>query len=105
MKMIPMSELNHVLKNKKSDSLILDVRTPEEFEQGHVPGAKNIPHDEVPQRLSEIEGHSEVFIYCRAGVRAQFAACEIQKLGIELICVSSGGMPDWVRLGLPVENH
>jgi rhodanese-related sulfurtransferase len=45
--------------------VLLDVRTPEEFASGHVPGALNIPHDELAQRLGEVEGQqsSEVVVH------------------------------------------
>ena len=55
--------------------LLLDVRTPGEFAAGHVPGAVNIPHDEVAARLSELEPYRErgVVLYCQSGRRAGMA--------------------------------
>ncbi len=54
---------------------LLDVRTPEEFREGHVPGARNIPVQELPRRLAEVgPPGTPVVVYCRAGARAESAA-------------------------------
>lgn len=55
--------------------VILDVRTPREFEDGHVPGAINISHDELSGRLDELVQHKEsaIVVYCRSGKRAGIA--------------------------------
>lgn len=60
--------------------LILDVRSPKEFEQGHVPGAINIPHDQLAQRLEElnIQKTDEVVVYCRSGRRAANASAVLK---------------------------
>lgn len=55
------------------DVLILDVRTPEEFAQGHLDGALNIPVDSLEARLNELPAHRPLLIYCRMGVRAERA--------------------------------
>ena len=55
-----------------SSPVILDVRTPEEYAAGHVPGAINIPHDQVRARLAEIDSAKDqpIVVYCRSGRRA-----------------------------------
>ena len=54
---------------------LLDVRTPEEFREGHLPGALNIPVQELPKRLSEVgPPGTPVVVYCKAGARAASAA-------------------------------
>ena len=55
--------------------VILDVRTPEESAAGHVPGAVNIPVDDLPARIAEVPASrdAEVLVYCRSGRRAQTA--------------------------------
>ena len=67
--------------------LLLDVRTPEEFAQGHLPGAVLIPHDQLASRLAEIEGKPWVLVYCRSGARA--AGRALWRLGS---CLSRGGV-------------
>lgn len=64
--------------------LLLDVRTPEEFAQGHLPGAVLIPHDQLAQRLDEIEKERWVLVYCRSGARASKAQDVLEEAGIEV---------------------
>jgi phage shock protein E len=61
---------------------VVDVRTPEEFASGHVPGAINIPYDQLPRRAAEIGPPStKVVLYCRTGRRSGMAAEALQKAG------------------------
>jgi rhodanese-related sulfurtransferase len=61
---------------------LLDVRTPEEFREGHVPGARNIPVQELAARLSEVgPPGTPVVVYCKAGMRAASAAQVLQRAG------------------------
>ncbi len=61
---------------------VVDVRTPEEFASGHVPGAINIPFDELPRRAAEIGPPSTaVVVYCRTGRRSGIAADALKKAG------------------------
>jgi phage shock protein E len=61
---------------------VVDVRTPEEFASGHVPGAVNIPYDQLPGRAAEIGPPStSVVLYCRSGRRSGIAVEALQKVG------------------------
>ena len=76
--------------------IILDVRTPEEFAAGHIPGALNIPNetigtDEIPQ-LPEKE--QRIYVYCRSGNRSKQASEKLVALGYTNI-VEFGGIIDW----------
>ena len=53
--------------------MIVDVRDPDEFENGHVPGAINLPLNEIRQRLDELPRDREVWLYCGVGQRAYYA--------------------------------
>lgn len=81
-------------------ALLLDVRTPEEFADGHVEGAVNISHDEVPARLDEIrelaggDAHHPVVIYCRSGGRAGKAKAALLEAGFDRV-TNLGGLSDW----------
>ena len=86
---------------------ILDVRTPEEFASGHVPGAVNIPYDQLPDRIAEIPPPGgTIVLYCRSGRRAEVAAKVLRQAGhdgseLEFL---AGDMPGWIRDGRPVER-
>lgn len=85
--------------------LILDVRSPEEYKAGHIPGAINIPHDQMGSRLAEISSHKnkEVVLYCRSGRRVAIAADILQSAGFSKLLHLDGDMYDWQSNGkLPV---
>lgn len=81
---------------------ILDVRTPAEYAEGHVPGAVNLPHDQVAERLAEVPRDKDVVLYCRSGRRAQVAADVLSSRGYERLSLLEGDMPAWIERGLPV---
>lgn len=67
----------------KPDTLWLDVRTAEEFADGHISGAVNIPHTEVVERIGELklDKATPIAIYCRSGRRAAIALEALKQLG------------------------
>lgn len=62
-------------------AVIVDVRTPWEFEAGHAKGAVNIPFDQIAARAGELPRDRPVVLYCRTGRRSGIAAGELQRLG------------------------
>jgi rhodanese-related sulfurtransferase len=70
-------------KNTCGNFLILDVRTPMEFNMGHVDGAMNISHDEVPARISELLSYKNkrIYVICRSGNRSAFACDVMSRMG------------------------
>jgi len=86
------------------DLTLLDVRSTEEFAAGHVPGAINIPVDQLEGRLSELKSGDEIVVYCFAGPRAA-AALELL-LGREFRRVEHlrGDFSEWESSGGPVET-
>ena len=88
----------------QTDMLILDVRTPAEFSAGHIPGAINIPHMELPSRLREVQPHraKEVVVYCEAGGRAGIAEHALREAGFANVRHLAGDMAAWRRTALPI---
>jgi rhodanese-related sulfurtransferase len=65
---------------------VVDVRTPEEFSAGHVPGALNIPHDQMASRHGEIGPPSTpVLVYCKSGRRTEIATRTLREKGFSAI--------------------
>ena len=63
-------------------AVLVDVRSPEEYAEGHLVGAINIPKDDLPQRLDEVGGPEKVvLLYCRSGMRSSSATSTLQDLG------------------------
>lgn len=83
---------------------VLDVRSPEEFVTGHVPGAVNIPFDQVAGRLAEIPKDQDLVLYCRSGRRASIAADVLVANGYAPPSLLEGDMGGWQRADLPVER-
>jgi len=77
--------------------LVLDVRTPAEFASGHVPGAVNIPHTELPARLDELgsDRDREVVVYCESGRRAGWAEQALREAGFTRVHHLEGDMRAW----------
>jgi phage shock protein E len=86
--------------------VILVVRTPEEFAAGHVPGARNIPHDQLPNRLAELAGakNKEIVVYCRSGRRSEMAIDTLSSQGFERLLHLDGDMIKWQQEHRPVEK-
>lgn len=81
---------------KKGEKLtIIDVREPYEFTRGHIPGAKLIPLNELPNRLHEVPKNEEVVLACASGGRSA-AACEfLSRQGFSQVKNLMGGMSGW----------
>ena len=84
---------------------VLDVRPPEEFAAGHLPGAVNIPIDELAKRLRELPRRGEVVAYCRGPycLMSYDAVSLLRKKGIKARRLEAG-LPEWRLAGLPVER-
>lgn len=86
-----------------SDPTLIDVRTPGEFEAGHIPGAVNVPLDELKASLDQLrtvlDDHHDVVLVCRSGARAGQAQEALQAAGLTSPTVLSGGIVDWERTG------
>ena len=85
--------------------LVLDVRTPEEFKAGHIPGAVNIPVDQLQSRLDElrIAKGDEVVVHCEKGGRAAKAEALLVQSGYTDVVDLTGHMSGWREAGLPTE--
>lgn len=102
---VSMRDLHDKLPRLGSDEIILDVRAPAEFAAGHVPGSRNIPHDQVAFHLDELKAYQRIYLHCRSGKRAQVASETLRRAGLSnIVCIAGSGMEDWVALGLPTEK-
>ena len=97
-----------LVRSAKHDGslIILDVRTPEEFAEGHVPGAVNIPHDQLADRIGELANakDKDIVLYCRGGKRAALAAETLSSHGFEKLLHLEGDMQKWTEAKRPIEK-
>jgi phage shock protein E len=86
--------------------VVLDVRTPEEYAAGHVPGAVNIPYTHLPARISELPGvaDKDIVVYCVTGVRAERAASRFRENGFRRLLHLDGDMKEWQAQSRPIEK-
>jgi phage shock protein E len=89
--------------NKRPKPLLLDVRQPEEYKNGHIPGAKLIPLGELGKRIKELPGNREIICVCRSGNRSSTATQQLIAAGFRARNLK-GGMISWSRHGLPVKK-
>ena len=92
---ISMDEAVKMMKDEKN-YIILDVRRPDEYAEGHIPGAINVPNEEIgSSEIAELPDKSQlILVYCRSGRRSKEAAEKLVKLGYTNI-VEFGGILDW----------
>ncbi len=86
-----------------SDGLVVDVRTPEEYEEVHVPGVVLIPLDELGQRAQEVPKDRRVYVICASGGRSLAAAEALNNAGWQAVSVA-GGTKGWASEGRPVRH-
>ena len=82
---------------------VVDVRSADEYAGGHVPGAVNIPLDELPGRVGELAGAGPVFVVCQSGRRSQQGAEILTEAGVDATSVA-GGTGGWIEAGHPVHT-
>ena len=84
-------------------TVIVDVRSPAEYASGHIPGAINIPFDQVAQRLDEVDASQDIAVYCMVGPRARKGETALLAAGYKKVFHVGGGFGAWRAAGLPVE--
>ena len=84
------------MMEEKNDYIILDVRTPEEFAEKHIPDAINIPNETIgTEEIPELPDKEQlILVYCRSGNRSKQASEKLVRLGYTNI-VEFGGINDW----------
>jgi rhodanese-related sulfurtransferase len=101
---ISQQELLTLMATPASNTIVLDVRTPSEFAQGHIKGAINISHDQINDNLSKIIGYKNqtVVVHCRSGRRAVSAENALRAAGFSDLRHLEGDMNGWQAADLPL---
>lgn len=95
-------ELEALLKSSAASLTVVDVRDPEEFKAGHIPGAINIPVAAFASQSGALDKEKQIVVYCNSGGRSYNAYRKLQKLGYSKI--NQAIFADWQAAGLPVEK-
>ena len=89
---------------KEKDVIILDVRTPQEYQEGHISNAINIPVQILGQQLDKLNKFKDkkILVYCRSGHRSAIASQILDRAGFKNVYNLKGGLFEWKASGLPL---
>lgn len=99
-------EIDAAAKDPAKAITVLDVRTPEEFAEGHLKGAKNLDSNESDfhKQLAGLDRSKTYLVHCAAGGRSTRSLKVLEKLGFKSVVHLDGGYNGWKKAGLPVEK-
>jgi sulfur-carrier protein adenylyltransferase/sulfurtransferase len=101
---VTVTELQSRLQNGEQ-LLVIDVREPDEFAKGKIPGAYTIPRGVLEMQVDgRLPLETPVVLYCGAGARSALACKSLAEMGYERVENLQGGWHAWVNSGLPVER-
>ena len=88
------------------DAIWIDVRTPQEFGEGHVDQAVNIPYDEIGARIASVTADQDatIYVYCRSGRRSGMAKATLDEMGYTRV-VNIGGLEDALEKAGQPSDH
>lgn len=102
---LTIADLFGIWEQLPADAVIVDIRSPDDFEVAHVPGSRNIPFATVVDHADELKQYSTVYFYCYGGQGSKATAVKLTGMGLDNVCcVSKGGLSDWQAAGHPVAN-
>jgi molybdopterin/thiamine biosynthesis adenylyltransferase/rhodanese-related sulfurtransferase/molybdopterin converting factor small subunit len=97
-------ELRREMADKGPNLVLIDVREPHEWEIAHIEGARLIPLGQLPERLAELDGHSEIVTHCHHGARSMKALAVLKGAGFNRVRSLAGGIDAWadrIEVGMP----
>jgi hydroxyacylglutathione hydrolase len=96
------AELHDAVRNRRVQ--VVDVRAPDEWSSGHLPGAIHIPLAALPERAGELDPSIPIVLHCKGGSRSSIAASLLQARGVGKVSNLAGGYDRWVAEGFEVER-
>ena len=106
-----MSSMEEIYQNLQTildeGELLLDVRRHDEFVQGHIDGALNIPHSEIQaSQIEKLQTYKRGYVFCLKGGRACMAADSLKAFGLgNFTCIDENGMEFWLAKGYPIVRY
>ena len=92
---VDVNELKEILQKTTSKQIIIDVREPEEYTAGHIPGVPLLPMHSIPAMVEGFSKDKEYIFVCRSGNRSQNVSLFLKENGIENVINFNGGMLSW----------
>jgi hydroxyacylglutathione hydrolase len=103
--LLSVQELRELQQSEDGQWQILDVRSDQEWEQGHIPGAHHIPVNELESRVDELDRDRPLAVYCGSGYRASIAVSLLKRIGFEEVANVPGSISGWKGAGYPLEGE
>ena len=105
-KSIDVLELQRKLESSTENFFLLDVRSKEEYQSGHIKNSINIPHEELIEDINLISQYKNdsLIVYCRSGMRAQLVIDKLLENDFKNIIYMNGDMLAWIESDLPIEK-
>jgi len=97
------SQEAYAMVGQRGDLFLLDVRTPEEWNDAHIPGSTLLPLEDLGDRAGELPRDLELVVYCRSGNRSAEAARILMEAGFSDVYILDGGLNDWIAAGYEVD--
>lgn len=98
---VPAVDVTEAARRQAAGVPVIDVREPDEYVAGHVPGAVLVPLATLPDKVHEVPAEGELLIICKVGGRSHKAAEYLRAQGIDAINIA-GGTLAWIEADLPV---
>lgn len=102
--MLSVHEVRDMLAQGKERIVVLDLRTKDEYEAGHIEGARSMNYyaTNFQRQVSQLDPGAPVLLYCQKGRQSGLALRALDKLGFSRMYVLDGGIDEWVKAGLPL---
>ena len=106
---LPLDEVGqmtvHDIRHAGKKLQLLDVRSPDEWEGGHIPNAHHIFLGELREHIAELDKTKPTAVYCDSGYRASIATSILKQEGFDCVCNVPGSWQAWTKAGFPVEKE
>ncbi len=93
--------MQELIPRHAEGAVVVDVREPDEYVDGHVPGAALIPMNDLAARMDEVPRGQPVYVICRSGARSLTSTAQLIDAGYEAYSVA-GGTLGWIAAGQPI---
>jgi len=107
MKTINVTQFQTVLgkEQKNKEMAFINVCTPQEYAQAHIPGVRSMPLSDLPNRAQELAHKKKIYIHCISGARSAMAIGQLQQMGIKAEMINvEGGINAWQAAGYPIQS-
>jgi rhodanese-related sulfurtransferase len=104
-KKVPAADVKAAI-DKKEKAVLLDVRDPNEYSAGHLPGAINVSRGTLEFNVWDkvSDKNAKIYVYCKTAGRSAFATKTLNELGYKNAVLMDANFEDWIKAGYPVER-